>query len=228
MTSRFLAALAGCVLLAACAQPPRQAISTSSYQAGQSQALSFAEVQARVEPVAEAECARRNPGANCNFRIVVDDRPGMPPNAFQTLDATGRPLLAVTASLLRQVRNPDELALIMAHEASHHIAGHLARQSQYASAGAVAYGQMASQAEGATAASVRQAQLVGAQRTVRQYSKDWEIEADQLGALVAARAGYDPIRGAEFFRRIPDPGNRRNGTHPSNGERIAAVHAAVR
>lgn len=228
MNPRFLAALAACVLLVACAQPPQQAISSSSVQAvGRTQALSFAAVQSRVEPVAEAECARRNPSANCDFRIVVDDRPGMPPNAYQTLDARGRPIVAFTAALVSQIVNSDELALIMAHEASHHIAGHLARQSQYATIGAAAFGRIASQSEGATAASVQQAQMIGAQVAVRSYSKDWEIEADGMGAVLAARAGYDPIRGAEFFRRIPDPGDRPLGTHPSNGERIGAVHAAM-
>jgi Zn-dependent protease with chaperone function len=112
--------------------------------------MNFMAVQSRVEPVAEAECARRNPGANCDFRIVVDDRPGMPPNAYQTLDRQGRPLLGVTASLIAQIHNEDELALIMAHEAAHHIAGHLAQQNQYASMGAAAYGRAASRSEGAT------------------------------------------------------------------------------
>lgn len=228
MTSRFLAAMAACVLLAACAAPPQQAASSSSVRAGgQPAAMSFAEVQSRVEPLAEAECARRNPQADCDFRIVVDDRPGMPPNAYQTLDARGRPLVAFTAALVGQIQNPDELALIMAHEASHHIAGHLAQQDQYATMGAAAFGRMASQTEGATAASVQQAQMIGAQVTVRSYSKNWEIEADRMGAAIAAQAGYDPVRGAEFFRRIPDPGNRPLGTHPSNAERIAAVRAAV-
>jgi predicted Zn-dependent protease len=189
--------------------------------------MNFMAVQSRVEPVAEAECARRNPGANCDFRIVVDDRPGMPPNAYQTLDRTGRPLLGVTTSLVAQIHNEDELALIMAHEAAHHIAGHLAQQNEYASMGAAAYGRAASRSEGATAATVQQAQMIGAQLAVRTYSRNWELEADRLGAQVAARAGFDPIRGAEFFRRIPDPGNRRFGTHPANSERIAAVYGAM-
>jgi Zn-dependent protease with chaperone function len=227
MTPRFLAALAACVLVAACAEPPRQAASPAPVRAG-GQAMNFLAVQARVEPVAEAECARRNPRANCDFRIIVDDRPGMPPNAYQTLDRAGRPLLGFTTSLVARIHNQDELALIMAHEAAHHIAGHLSQQNQYASMGAAAYGHAASRTEGATAATVQQAQMIGAQLAVRTYSKNWELEADRLGARVAAQAGYDPIRGAEFFRRIPDPGNRAMGTHPANEERIAAVHSAMR
>lgn len=222
MRSRLLAALAACVLLAACAPPVQQSISTiSPRQVGQSQAMSFLEVQRRVEPVAEAECARRNPRANCDFRIVVDDRPGMPPNAFQTLESNGRPLLALTASLVARAANPDELAFVLAHEAAHHIAGHLSQQNQHAIAGAAAYGQVAAAKAGATSRSIQQAQQIGAQRAVRGFSRQWELEADRLGAMVAARAGFDPVRGAEFFRRLPDPSG--TGTHPTNGERIAAV-----
>lgn len=227
MAPRFMAVLAACVLLAACAAPPLATSSSSAQGVAQGQAMGFVQVQSRIEPLAEAECARRNPGANCDFRILVDDRPGMPPNAFQTLDARGRPVVAFTAALVGQIGNPDEMALIMAHEASHHIAGHLARQDRYATVGAATFGRIASQTAGATAATVQQAQMIGAQVAVRSYAKEWEIEADRMGAVIAAQAGFDPIRGAEFFRRIPDPGDRPLGTHPSNAERIAAVRSAV-
>ena len=231
MSLRLLAALAACLTVAACGLPLRpgalRPIPEAAQETGQAQAQSFLEVVSRVEPVAEAECAQRNPTANCDFRIVVDDRPGMPPNAFQTLESGGRPLLAFTVSLISAVQNPDELAFVMAHEASHHIAGHLALQDEYASLGAAVFGQLASQAAGATPASIREAQQLGAQVGARSYSKDFELEADRLGTFVATQAGYDPILGAQFFLRLPDPGNRFLGTHPSNGERIATVARAA-
>jgi predicted Zn-dependent protease len=203
--------------------PAAERRSVSGVAEAPTQARSFLAVLGRVEPVAEAECRARNPGANCDFLILVDDRPGMPPNAFQTLDESGRPILAVTAALIAMARNPDELALVVAHEASHHIAGHLARQDRNASIGAAAFGRIASQEAGATAESIRRAQMIGAQVGARSFSRAFELEADRLGTLVAARAGFDPVLGSEFFLRIPDPGNRGLGTHPSNAERIAAV-----
>ena len=69
-----------------------------------------------------------------------------------------------------------------------------------------------------TAASLRAIEI-GA----RTYSKDFELEADALGTRIAARAGYDPLRGAEFFFRIPDPGNQFLGSHPANAARLATV-----
>ena len=67
---------------------------------------------------------------------------------------------------------------------------------------------------------VQYLQELGAEVGARRYSKDFELEADALGTIITKRAGYDPLRGAEFFFRIPDPGDRFLGTHPPNGARL--------
>ena len=182
----------------------------------------FAEVKRTVEPVAERECRARTSGTNCNFNIVVDTRPGQPPNAFQTLDRSGRPIIAFTASLIEDARNKDELAFVMGHEAAHHIQGHIARTQQNAVAGAVIAGSLAVLLGGSGEA-IDAAQRSGAQIGARSYSKEFELEADALGTVIAARAGFNPVRGAQFFNRIPDPGNRFLGTHPANADRLATV-----
>jgi len=45
----------------------------------------FRSVVRIMEPVAEQECKRRAPKLNCDFKIVLDERPNQPPNAFQTM-----------------------------------------------------------------------------------------------------------------------------------------------
>lgn len=229
----LLAALAACHLAAACAAPPpvvapgRISIPAPVAEVDRANARTFVEVASRIEPVAESECRRLNPGADCDFRIVVDDRPGMPANAFQTLDRSGRPLLAFTLALIGEVENADEIALVMAHEASHHIAGHLDRQAESAALGAELFGRLATATAGATPEAVRAAQEIGAEVGARSYSKEFELEADALGARVATLGGFDALRGARFFLRIPDPGQRFLGTHPSTAERLATVQRAV-
>lgn len=183
----------------------------------------FLAVVDAVEPVAEAECRARAPGANCDFQIVVDDRPGMPPNAFQTIDNRGRPIIAFTIPLIAEVRNRDEMAFIMAHEAAHHIEGHLDRQRQNATVGAAVFGQLAGVIGGSNPDAIQAAQNFGAALGARTYSKDFELEADALGTVIAARSGFNPLRGADFFFRIPDPGNTFLGTHPANADRVAVV-----
>ena len=186
-------------------------------------ARDFVTVVNILEPVAERECRVRQPRFNCDFNIIVDDRPGIPPNAFQTVDRNGRPIIAFTLSLLAETANRDEIAFVMAHEAAHHIAGHLDRQRQVATVGAVVFGQLAGVFGADTQEAVRSAQEMGAAVGARRFSREFELEADALGTIIAARAGFDPVRGAEFFWRIPDPGNQFLGTHPPNAERVAVV-----
>jgi Peptidase family M48 len=219
-------ALSGCVqtIVTPIAQPgPEVAPPPGSPEAA---ARTFTEVVDRVAPVATQVCLQRTRGQDCNFLIAVDDRPGLPPNAFQTLDDDGRPVLVFTLALIGDARNADELAFVMGHEAAHHIAGHLGRQQTEAITGAIVAGTLAS-LSGADAASIRAAQDFGAQVGSRRFSKEFELEADALGAEIAWRAGFDPLRGAQFFARLPDPGDRFLGTHPPNSQRYAIVRQTV-
>lgn len=186
------------------------------------QIAQFRTVVSRVEPVAERYCKKTNPRRNCDFKIVVDQREGLPPNAFQTLDRDGRPVLGFTQSILADVRNADEIAFVLSHEAAHHIRSHIPRAQQNATAGAILLGGLASIAGGGGAA-IDAAADIGASVGARSYSKDFELEADATGTVIAKRAGYNPVRGAQYFNRIPDPGDVFLGTHPPNAERIATV-----
>lgn len=219
------------LLLAACAvapapPPPAPFPGAPGRPSPDVAARNFIAVVNHVEPVAERECRQRAPHLNCDFLIVVDDRRGLPPNAFQTVDSTGRPVIGFTLALIADARNRDELAFILGHEAAHHILEHLPITQQTAATGALVAGILA-QLGGADARGVRVAQDIGGTLAARQYSKLFELEADQLGAIIALRAGYDPLRGVEFFMRVPDPGDRFLGTHPPNAERIITVRRTV-
>jgi predicted Zn-dependent protease len=236
MIKKTLGALSVVALVAACdvapvqqgpgPQAPAQAAPSAPAMSASQSARSFLRVVQTVEPVAERECRARTSGVNCDFNIVVDDRPGQLPNAFQTLDKQGRPVVAFTLALIADARNEDELAFVLGHETAHHIAGHIARQQQNAVAGAVIFAGLATLSGGGSEA-VRTAQRLGAEVGARSYSKDFELEADALGTVITARAGFDPLRGAEFFTRIPDPGDKFLGTHPPNASRIDVVRRTV-
>ena len=189
-------------------------------------AANFLRVVSRAEPMTEDICAQRTRGVNCDFRIVIDDRPGQGPNAFQTLDESGRPILGFTLALIADARNEDEIAFVLGHEASHHILGHIPQQQQTAMAGAMMAGILA-QATGADARVVESAQRVGGTVGARRYSRAFELQADALGAEIAPYAGYDPVLGAGFFDRLPDPGDQFLGSHPPNEQRKAQVAQVV-
>lgn len=189
-------------------------------------ARNFVAVVNRVEPVAEAMCRERNPRSNCDFQIVVDDRPGQPPNAFQTLDRNGRPIVGFTLALIADARNADEIAFVVGHETAHHIAGHIPQVQRTAVTGAVLAGVLA-QASGAPPDAVRAAQQMGANMGARTYAREFELEADALGAEIAFRSGFDPVRGSAFFDRLPDPGDEFLGSHPPNAQRKEIVRRVV-
>lgn len=219
--------LAGCVATTESQEPTRPSpdqptrpvkVSTPT----NSDMARFRTVVSRVEPMAERICQAQQKNIECDFKIVVDDRRGQPPNAYQTVDKSGRPILAFTLAMIADVRNTDELAFVMSHEAAHHIANHIPRQQQNAMVGAILLGGLATLA-GAGTGAVDAAVDLGAGIGARSYSKDFELEADSIGTVIAHRAGYDPVRGAAFFTQIPDPGDRFLGTHPPNAERIETV-----
>ena len=217
------ALLAACDVAPVSTQAPAPAVQPTSAKLSPNQAArAFVAVVKTVEPVAERECRARTSGVNCDFHIVVDDRPGQPANAFQTLDKNGRPVVAFTLALIKEARNSNELAFVLGHETAHHIAGHIGRQQQNAVAGAVIFAGLAT-LSGGDASAVRSAQRLGAQVRARSSSKNFELEADALGTVITKKAGYDPISGAAFFTRIPDPGDKFLGTHPPNAARIETV-----
>ncbi len=189
-------------------------------------AANFNAAVARVEPVAEALCRARTRGRPCDFRFVIDGRPDAPPNAFQTLDSAGRPVVGFTAALIANARNMDEVAFVVGHETAHHILGHIPQTQESAMTGALVAGMLAA-IGGADQAGIETAQNIGATVGARRFSKDFELEADALGAEIALSAGFDPLRGAAFFERLPDPGDQFLGTHPPNGQRLKVVRATV-
>jgi len=186
----------------------------------------FTEAVMGMRPMLSETCKNSGLDLNCDFVIAINPNPKSPPNAFQTMNNAGQPMLVFTMALLNNMYNADEIAFVIGHEAAHHILGHLDRQRQSATGGATLFAVLAA-ALGGSARSVDAATNIGAAAGGRNYSKKYEFEADRLGAQMTARAGFDPVLGAEYFMRIPDPGNKFFGTHPRNKDRIAGVRAVI-
>lgn len=216
---RVFALISALLFLAGCVTTPAPSNLSATRADG---TVSFAAVAAQVEVVAEQECRARLQGGNCDFLIQIETNPRAGLNAFQTLTRSGRPVILVTTELIEAVQNPDELALVIGHEAAHHIRQHISQQREAAQRGALVFGTLA-QMGGADAAGVREAVQMGAAVGVQRYSQEHELEADQLGTIITFRAGFDPVQGSRFFNRLPDPGNRLYSTHPPNARRQAII-----
>ncbi len=239
------AAVLACLALAACSTtydvPSPGAVPPAAVVADPGgtprSARDFRRVAARIQPAGERLCneeAPRAPAGHCDYTILLEDDPRMPPNAFQTRGQDGRPVVVVSTRLLDQMLSDDEIAFVLAHEMAHHIAEHLPRQQQSQMLGALILGGMvaaAGQASGSPVSqdAIREAMDIGAFVGGRAYSQDYELEADWLGAFITARAGYDPQRGALIFARPALAGSGGPvilSSHPASPQRLALVARA--
>jgi len=186
----------------------------------------YRSVAPRVEAAAEAFCREEHPNTParyCDFRLRLIDDPRMGPNAFQTIGEDGRPLVVMTTALLAETTGPDEIAFVLSHESGHHIAQHIPKQQQQSVIGALVLGTLAA-GGGASDQTISDMMDLGASLGGRAYSQSFELEADVLGAFVAARAGYDPERGARLFTRPAlAGGGGLLSTHPASPQRQATV-----
>ncbi|MEE2943635.1 MAG: M48 family metalloprotease [Pseudomonadota bacterium] len=210
-------ALAGCAV--APTSEPIEPIEASKIEA-------FEEVVTRLGPIVTDTCETFDFVRSCRFKLFVVETEDDVSNAFQTLDGFGRPVVLVTRTLLDELRNEDEIALVLSHEAAHHILNHLGRQKSDAAQGATILAN-AAERKGGTRQDVRDARRVGAVVGRRLFAQEYELEADALGAVMAREAGFDAINGARFFLRIPDPGKHALNSHPPNALRRATVRDAV-
>ncbi len=228
---RLLLFLVFSLLLSACATDRLRVIPAEDWRGLSAEeaasAAAFREVSHDIGREARAQCLRSSKPQSCDFRILVDLNPTAPANAFQTLDDKKQPAIIFTRSMIRSTRNADELAFVMGHEAAHHVLDHIGRQSENARVGAAKFGE-AERQRGKSDAAVEKAQKIGAKVAVQAYAKDFELEADQLGTLITYNAGYNPLIGAKYFARIPDPGDQFLGSHPPNAQRVDIVQQTAR
>ncbi|WP_420584664.1 M48 family metallopeptidase [Ruegeria sp.] len=190
-------------------------------------AETFRSVSQTVGKEARAECLRQRRVSNCDFTILVDLDPRAEANAFQTLDDKDQPVIIFTRSMIQSTKNPDELAFVMGHEAAHHVLAHIDRQSQNAQEGAAIFDRLG-KLHGEDGADLERSQKLGAEVNVQVNVKEFELEADRLGTIITYNAGYNPLIGAKYFDRIPDPGDQFLGTHPPNAARIQIVKDTAR
>ncbi len=124
-----------------------------------------------------------------------------------------------------------EVVGVMAHELSHVLLRHGTANASKAQNPWLQLGQLAGQLGGAVVgggagAAIAQGSQFGLGTLLLRYSRDFEKQADLLGAQIMARAGYDPRALARMFETIereskssggsgpqwmsshPDPGNR--------------------
>ncbi|NBC47055.1 MAG: M48 family metalloprotease [Gammaproteobacteria bacterium] len=166
------------------------------------------------------------PNARWEFVLFEEDSP----NAF----ALPGGKVGIYTGILPVTKNEAGLATVISHEIAHAAARHGAERMSHGMlvqlGGAGLSAALGSDA-GVTGDLIMQAYGVGSQLGVMlPYSRTQELEADELGLLYMARAGYDPREAIAFWKRFAAHNAKRGGappeflsTHPLDQRRIAQL-----
>ena len=139
----------------------------------------------------------------------------------------------VNIGTITAAANEAELAGVMAHEMSHVYMQHSAKQMQKAQltqglaglAGAILGDR------GGVLGSLGQTGIqIGAGMVMLKYSRTDETQADDVGARILYRAGYNPQALADFFKKLQAQGGAPPqflSDHPNPGNREAAIQKEI-
>lgn len=143
--------------------------------------------------------------------------------------------IAVYEGLLPVTQDEASLAIVLGHEIAHAVAKHSAEQmskqirQQY---GSQILGSVLGKVAGQGAADIAgMVASTGFSFANLKYSRDNEYEADYMGLVFAAMAGYDPQVAVPFWQRMSASSNNQvaefMSDHPSDANRIAKLQAAM-
>jgi len=173
----------------------------------------------------------RRPGAEEQFQKT--------PVTFTVLDSPIINAMAlpggyiyVTRGMLSHLNNEDELASVLGHEIGHVSARHAARQAwqQQLGQGLLLGGAILGQGLGLPAQEILNVGGMAAQLLFLRYSREDELESDQLSVEYASLAGYDPAEVISFFQTLNRIQEKEGqgmpnflSTHPNPGDRVQRI-----
>lgn len=146
--------------------------------------------------------------------------------------------VAVHTGLLDFVESDDELAAVIGHEVAHATARHGAErmsQNMAAEVGVAVLGAViAAKTQNSTGGAVA-AGLLGAGATygvLMPFSRLHESEADHMGLIYMAAAGYDPNAAISLWSRMAEKNKGKKvpeffSTHPSDETRVKEIRAEI-
>ncbi len=142
--------------------------------------------------------------------------------------------VAFYTGIMPTCKNETGVAVVMGHEVAHAIANHgRERMSQGLLAQGFLGGLSVAMGQNPTGTQQLLMQSVGAgtQLGMLKFSRQHESEADKLGLIFMAIAGYDPREAPKFWERMSSGGGQQPpefmSTHPSHETRISDLNAQI-
>lgn len=184
--------------------------------------------QAVIKYFADNNLSSRLNGYQWEFNLVKNDTT---PNAWCMPGGK----VVVYSGILPYTKNKDGLAVVISHEIAHAVARHgneRMSQEMVAQLGGIAFSEAIKDKPEQTRAIFGSAYGLGAQYGVMlPFSREHELEADKLGLIFMAMAGYDPQTAVEFWERMGATGGQKPpefmSTHPSDATRIRKIKEAM-
>jgi Zn-dependent protease with chaperone function len=165
------------------------------------------------------------------FRFTFDVVNQKEINAFAL---PGGPMF-LNRGMMEAAKSEGEMAGVMAHEISHVALRHGTAQAtsgQKWQIGSVAGQVLGAIVGGGLGQVLSTGSQIGAGLGLMKYSREYERQADILGAQILARAGYDPREMANMFKTIEKEsgggGPEWMSSHPNPGNRYDAIIAESR
>ena len=143
--------------------------------------------------------------------------------------------IVVYEGILPVTQDEASLAIVLGHEIAHAVAKHSAERisnSQKQQTAVSVLGGVASAAGmGPNTSSIVSSVIgVGTKAWTSGFSRSQESEADHIGLIFAAMAGYDPQGALAFWQRMAAAGNSSNSIfsdHPSDEKRIKQIQGWI-
>lgn len=139
--------------------------------------------------------------------------------------------IVVYEGLLPYTKNENALAIVLGHEIAHAVCKHSAEQMTKQIKQQYGTQILSGVLNAATSSNVGSYAALFAQQGLKlrnlKYSRDHETEADHIGLIFAAMAGYNPQEAIPFWQRMSSGINTNQSDflsdHPSDAKRIAAL-----
>jgi predicted Zn-dependent protease len=157
------------------------------------------------------------------WRFGVMDAPQL--NAFAVPGGT----IFVTRGLVARMKSEAELAGVLAHEISHVLRKHHLQAIQKGAQTALAGEVLSTAVQNQNSVAREKLISFGAEMYTRGLDKSDELEADRLGVVIAARAGYDAYGLPGVLQTLQAMNAEDSGlalmfkTHPAPAERLDAL-----
>jgi predicted Zn-dependent protease len=179
-------------------------------------------LNAEVKRVGQRIAAAANrPDYRWEF-VVFDDKEA---NAFCLPGGK----VGIFTGILKYTKNEAGLATVISHEVGHALARHAGErmsQAMLANIGGLGLGAALGGVGGTAGQAIMTGYSLGTQLGILlPYSRTQEYEADHIGLILMAKAGYDPAQALAFWKRMMIKDKKTNlpqflSTHPNDASRL--------